>query len=216
VNFPLTPTNQLGNEVGNPTIVSGQVTWASNEAGLSGTGVLKGPAMGQPLMLLAEAKLLQAEAQLRGFISGDFTISFYEGITASFNYLYQDENGTLVKPVDPLVTAYIENNEENHLVQIEAAANDEERLEAIITQKYIAVNMINSDEGWNEYRRTGYPATVPGGEPAFDIASNKSNATARPDRLPTRILYPSTEQSYNSANYVNINPFSDLIFWDPN
>jgi hypothetical protein len=35
VNFPATPTNQLGNEVGNPTIIAGQVTWAGNTAGYS-------------------------------------------------------------------------------------------------------------------------------------------------------------------------------------
>jgi hypothetical protein len=76
--------------------------------------------------------------------------------------------------------------------------------------------MINSDEAFNEYRRTGFPATVPGGAPAFDIASNKSNVTSRPDRLPTRVMYPSTEQSFNAPNYRAIDYTSELIFWDPN
>ncbi len=216
VNFPTTPTNQLGNEVGNPTIVAGNVTWASNADGLGGTGVLKGPAMGQPLMLEAEAKFLLAEAQLRGFVAGDYVATFYEGIEASFDYLYKDEDENIIMDTAPLVEDYLEENDDNRLVEIEAAASEAERLEAIITQKYIAMNMITSDEAWNEYRRTGFPATVPGGGPAFDIASNKSNALARPDRLPTRILYPSSEQSYNAQNYVMVNHVGDLIFWDPN
>ena len=216
VNFPTTPRNQLGNEDAAPTIVAGQVTWASNQSGLTGTGVLKGPGMGQPLMLAAEARFLVAEAQLKGFIPGDYATTFLEGITASFTYLYKDENEKVIQAVAPLVTAYRNNNAGNRLVEIASATSDAERLEAIITQKYIALNMINSDEAWNEFRRTGYPVTQPGGVPALDIASNKSSITSRNDRLPTRILYPSSEQSYNASNYIVVNHNSDLIFWDPN
>ena len=214
VNFPSTPHNQLGNEVDNPTIVAGEVTWASSKH--EGVGVLKGPGMGQPLMLAAEARFLEAEAQLHGYISGDVTTSFYKGIAASFAYLYKDENEAITKAVDPLVTTYKDANSGNKLVIIEDALSDPEKLEAIITQKYIALNMINSDEAWNEFRRTGYPKTVPGGDPALDIASNKSEARSRADNLPTRIMYPSSELSFNATNYVNVNHVGDLIFWDPN
>lgn len=216
VNYPSTPTNQLGNEVGNPTIVSGQVTWASNQAGYEGTGVLKGPGMARPLMLHAEAKFLLAEAQLNGDVAGSYITSYYEGITASFRYMCKDENDAVKVAFAPLVATYLAANAGNDLVEIEAATGNPERLEAIITQKYIAMNMITSDEAWNEYRRTGYPATVPGGAPAFDIASNKSNITSRPDRLPTRVMYPVTEQSYNAPNYRTVDYTSELIFWDPN
>lgn len=217
VNFPAgTPHNQLGNEVGNPTIVPGQVTWASNQAGYEGTGVLKGPGMARPLMLLAEAKFLQAEAQLNGDMAGSYITSYYEGITASFRYMCKDENDAVKVAFDPLVANYLSVNAGNDLVEIEAATGNPERLEAIITQKYIAMNMITSDEAWNEYRRTGYPVTVPGGAPAFDIASNKSNVTSRPDRLPTRVMYPVSEQSYNAPNYRAVDYTSELIFWDPN
>lgn len=219
VNFPTTPTNQLGNEVGNPTIVTGQVTWAGNQAGFTGLGVLKGAAMGQPLMLKAEAMFLVAEAILKGFITvpgiDDDEFAFYEGIKASFAYLYKDAAETIQGDPQALLDAYVGNNEESDLVVYELADTPEEKLEAIITQKYIALNMINSDEAWNEYRRTGYPATTPGGAPAADIASNKSNVTSRPDRLPTRIMYPSTEQSFNATNYTPIDYTTTLIFWDP-
>ena len=216
VNFPLTPTNQLGNEVGNPTIVPGQVTWASNQAGYEGTGVLKGPGMARPLMLHAEALFLQAEAQLNGDLAGSYVTSYYDGITASFRYMCKDENDAVKVAFAPLVANYLSVNDGNDLVTIEDATGDPERLEAIITQKYIALNMINSDEAWNEYRRTGYPATVPGGAPSFDIASNKSNVTNRFDRLPTRVMYPSSEQSYNASNYRAVDYTTELIFWDPN
>jgi hypothetical protein len=114
-----------------------------------------------------------------------------------------------------LAEDYVTANEGNRLVEIEAAVGIPQQLEAIITQKYIAMTMITSDEAWNEYRRTGYPRTIPGGGPAFDIASNKSNITSRPDRLPTLIMYPVTEQSYNASNYRTVDYTSELIFWDP-
>jgi hypothetical protein len=98
VNYPGTPTNQLGNEVGNPTIVAGQVTWASNQTGYTGTGILKGAAMGQPLMLHAEALFLLAEAQLRGHIAGDYITTFNLGVNAAFNYSFKNENEGLVTP----------------------------------------------------------------------------------------------------------------------
>ncbi|MBX2901784.1 MAG: SusD/RagB family nutrient-binding outer membrane lipoprotein [Cyclobacteriaceae bacterium] len=218
VNYPATPNNQLGNEDGAPTIVTGQVTWASNASGLAGTGVLKGPAMGQPLMLLAESKFLLAEAQLRGNIAGDYVATFYEGISASFRYLYKNESGNVIGSANltTLLNNYKTANAANKLVEIEAATNLPERLEAIITQKYIAMNMITSDEAWNEYRRTGFPITIPGGAPARDIASNKSSITTRTDRLPTRVMYPSSEQSLNASNYRNVDYTSERIFWDPN
>lgn len=222
VNYPTTPVNQLGNENAAPTIVAGQVTWAGNESGLTGLGVLKGAAMGQPLMLAAESYLLQAEAQLNGHYGSADAVPavFREAIEASFRYLYLDENETLQLPagasIESLVDDYISNNEGNYLADIVSAANADEMLEAIITQKYIALNMINSDEAWNEYRRTGFPSTNPGGDPSEDIASRRSSITSRPDRLPTRILYPSTEQSYNAANYRVVDHRSDRIFWDPN
>lgn len=214
VNFPATPSNQLGNEVGNPTIVSGQVTWAGTGV-YAGLGVLKGPAMGQPLMLLAESELLQAEARLAGKLAGDYVESFYNGVTASFSYLYKDQQEVVTTDVVPLVTDYVTTNAGDYLVEIETATTDAQRLEAIITQKYIAMNMLTSDESYNEFRRTGYPVTQPGGAPANDIASNKSTITERADRLPTRVMYPSSESSYNAANYRTVDYRSELIFWDP-
>ena len=93
------------------------------------------------------------------------------------------------------------------------ATSTAQQIEAIITQKYIALNFVNSEEAWNEYRRTGYPMVVPGGPAYATFASTVSEST-RADKLPARILYPSTEGSYNTANVPqNINPFTSTIFW---
>jgi hypothetical protein len=217
-----TPVNQLGNEVDAPTIITNYSTWYSgtfsSASSISNSlGVLKGPSQGQPLMLAAEAHFLQAEAMLKGHIPGDYSTSFNQGIVASFTYLYKDVTNTVsaTKDVGADVPTYKKDNEESRLVNITLATTPAQKLEAIITQKYIAVNMINSEEGWNEFRRTGYPVTTPGGDGYHNIASMLS-ASTRTDKMPSRILYPASEQSYNSANFKTVNQFSDLIFWDPN
>jgi len=92
------------------------------------------------------------------------------------------------------------------------ATTANKKLEAIITQKYIALNFIHSHEGWNEYRRTGYPIST-GSSAVTSFASIKSQST-RTDKLPTRLLYPVTESRYNPANVPKeITPFTSTIFW---
>jgi len=77
------------------------------------------------------------------------------------------------------------------------------------------LNFVNSDQSWNDYRRTGYPAVVTtAGASAAQTFASKFSESTRPDRLPTRILYPPSEGSYNSANVPKgISPFTSLIFW---
>lgn len=217
-----TPVNQLGNEVDAPTIITNYSTWYTGTFGSASSignslGILKGPSQGQPIMLLAESHFLQAEARLKGLLTGDATESFNEGIKASFRFLYKEVTNTVAvnKDVNADVETYKKDNPDSYLVNLSLAKTTAEKLEAIITQKYIALNMINSDEAWNEFRRTGYPASDPAGDAYHNISSLLSNST-RPDKLPSRILYPSSEQSYNATNYKPVNQFSDLIFWDPN
>ncbi|KAB7732096.1 SusD/RagB family nutrient-binding outer membrane lipoprotein [Rudanella paleaurantiibacter] len=222
VSNPATPINQLGNESNAPTVITNYSTWYtgtfSSASSISNAlGVLKGPSQGQVLMLAAESSFLQAEGRLKGLLAGDPAVSFNQGITDSYTYLYKDVTNAVAsnKNVATDVAKYKTDNAASYLVNFSLATTNDQKLEAIITQKYIAVAMINSEEGWNEYRRTGYPKTNPAGNGYTNIASNKSNSS-RPDKLPTRVLYPSSEQSYNSANYKAINVFGDLIFWDPN
>src|SRR5690606_11370812 len=102
------------------------------------------------------------------------------------------------------------------LVNFDACTTDEERLEAIVTQQYIAYNMIQGHQAWFEYQRTGYPRNVM----PNTLANNKvcfssfvSEATAA-DKLPTRVLYPESEFSYNSGNVpTGVDKYTSKIFW---
>ena len=73
--------------------------------------------------------------------------------------------------------------------------------------------MINADESWNDYRRTGYPKTVAGSGKYTDFASTTSEATMNPDRLPKILVYPQSEYDYNPENVREINQYTDKLFW---
>lgn len=68
------------------------------------------------------------------------------------------------------------------------SGTDEEKLESIIVQKYLA--MYNQGaEAWAEYRRTGYPTIWTGS----DIGSTNGI-------IPRRLTYPQSEYALNNAN----------------
>lgn len=213
-----TPLNQLGVEANNPPIRANYSPWytgvrSSAESITDALGVVKGPSQGQPVITAAESYFLQAEAQLRGLIPGDAQTSFESGIKASFRYLYKDVNGNTSRNVDNDLANYKNDNALSYLVNYDLATSDEQRLEAIITQKYIALNMINADESWNDYRRTGYPKTTAGSGKYTDFASTTSEATMNPDRLPKILVYPQSEYDYNPENVREINQYTDKLFW---
>ncbi|WP_342646010.1 SusD/RagB family nutrient-binding outer membrane lipoprotein [Mucilaginibacter sp. CSA2-8R] len=185
-------------------------------------GIFKGPDAGQPIFLAADSYFLQAEAMLTGVISGDATTAFNNGILASFTYLDKNAAGavtgnvpgsaTVARNPSAEVTAYKAANPNSYLVNYEKATTNAQRLEAIITQKYLALNFIIGDEAWNEYRRTGYPVNVNNGSSTESFTSVATESTA-PDKLPTRLLYPNTEFSYNSANIPSVDKYTSKIFW---
>ena len=220
-----TPLNQLGVEGNNPPVRAGFSPWYNNSttANVNTDGVVKGPGQAQPIMLLAEALFLKAEAQMKGLLPGEAKTSFDDGIKASFRYLHKDVNGTVPASFNAttLLNNYKSLNSSDYRVQYSESVNqggtavpttNEQKLEAIITQKYVAMNMITAEESWNDYRRTGYPVTVPNGGRYVDMASTTSIATT-PDRLPRILVYPNSEYNYNAENVRDVNPFTDKVFW---
>lgn len=220
--FPNTGYNRLGVEnVSTPKCPSGSFWYSgTNRAGASAggaRGILKGPDAGYPLMLAAESYFLQAEASLTGLISGgDTKALFNSGIWQSFNYLNKDNTGAVPTSgpgkTDSLVATYMSDNITDYRVNFDRAIGNDQKLEAIITQKYIANNYIRGEVAWNDYRRTGYPKVTPGGNGYQTFASTVSESP-RPDKLPTRISYPVSEITYNPAHVETASPFTSFIFW---
>ena len=75
-------------------------------------------------------------------------------------------------------------------IQWDDTATDEEKLERLIVQKWIAL-FPEGQEGWNEIRRTGYPRVFP-------VAQSTSGYTIK---VPNRIPFDANEVTKNPANY---------------
>ncbi|SFG80288.1 SusD/RagB family nutrient-binding outer membrane lipoprotein [Pedobacter insulae] len=220
-NFPSTPTNQLGDEsAGVPAALAAGSAWFTGTNTTTSTiGVVKGPGQGVPVMLAAESYFLQAEAFARNYLTGDAAAAFQNGVLQSFTYLYKNASNVVDPSKNPAadVATYMTENAASPLVNFNLAVSLDQKIEAIITQKYIAFNMINNDEGFNEFRRTSFPKIENGSlNPTATFASRQSIST-RSDKLPSRILYPQQEYNLNPNNAPSgINKFTSRIFWDLN
>lgn len=217
-----TPTNQLGNESNVPSWISGYPAWyigvGTALSAPAAQGIIKSRVMGQLIMPAAETYFLLAEAALKGHtLSGDAATNFDNGIRASYNYLQKSGTTTTSASstvLDAYLTAYKTANASSYLVNYSLATTNAQRLEAIITQKYIALNFVNGFEAWQEYKRTGYPA-ISGTGATTTFVSLQSSATTT-DRLPVRNLYPTTEYNLNPNVPTGLSAYTSKIFWDVN
>ena len=130
-----------------------------------------------------------AEAAERGLITADAQILYETGVALAFEYWQTD------MPADYLTGPAAYN-----------AANATP-IEQIITQKWIA-NVINSYEGWVEWRRTGFPEFLP-------VQASLNNGL-----IPVRMPYPAEEEALNAENYqeaanaTNGNDVNVPVWWD--
>jgi hypothetical protein len=148
----------------------------------------------------AESYFLRAEGALIGWNMGGTAADFYtRGVTASL-----EENGVggeaaayLAKTSPP--AAYIQPAggvgsaaaPSTIYPKWEDGATTDEKLERIITQKWIAMYP-DGPEGWAEFRRTGYPKLFP-------VVTNNSGGTINTASQVRRIPYPQSEYNNNSA-----------------
>lgn len=175
----------------------------------------------------AETAFLKAEGALRGWDMGGNARDFYnEGVRLSFDqcgladkadaYLsdvtskpesYKDPSGLgLNGSFDTSITpAWSE------------AASFEEKLERIITQKWIANFFVEGMEAWSDFRRTGYPKLLPS-------AQNNSGGVIGEGEFARRSIYPSHEKSGNTENYYEAvnkdlggnDDMASRLWWDCN
>ncbi len=189
-----------GNYDGDPASVSNASTSAI------GAGLLKGATQNEWIFSDFESLFLQAEARQRGWITtGPSAQALYEsGIVQSFVYLYQTADNTVDPTTDPTTDA--SDLYTSGVVDYDWSASPN-KIEAIITQKWAALNGINWVEAWTDYRRLGIP----------NLPISASPTHVEPE-IPVRYLYPQTEYNTNS----NTPPlpanaqFTAKIFWDTN
>jgi hypothetical protein len=156
-----------------------------------GPGVLVSSAQPGYIMLHAESLLLRAEAALRGYLPGDAQALFNAAITASFAQLGAAV-GTYITDVNTVIGKGL------------AVGSFDDKIEAIMYQKNIALMGSNSIEAFIEATRTGYIDTIP-----LALGATRANRFRR-------LLYPNTEIAGNSANVPNVTldqVFTQGAFW---
>jgi hypothetical protein len=160
--------------------------------------------LNSPYLLItnAETNFLLAEAALRGWYSASNVSTLYaNGISASMRQwaLF----GTSGAITDKQIQTYLNYH------QLNTTGSFSAQMEQIYTQFWVGV-FPNSQEVFASYRRTGYPALVP----------NNYVGNATGGKIFRRMLYPTTEQNLNTANYnaaiarQGPDDFLTRIWWD--
>ena len=141
-----------------------------------------------------ESKFLQAEAVTRGWLPGGDAVAaqlYQAGIEDNFK-AYGLEDAFVAYVAQPAVA-------------FPAGGSISQKVGAIITQKWAAMNGTQSIEAWIEWRRTGYPS--------FFTPSAASIIGA--GRIPQVFLYPTVETTRNS-NAPPQRQVYDRVWWDVN
>lgn len=170
------------------------VGFTSKDLSKVGPGLLISHSQDQIIMGLPEALLLQAEAISRGYIAGGDAgakAKYEEAVHVSFEDLG-------VPNAADAADDYLSQDRANT-----AWDSSPNKIEAIITQKWVALNGTSSIELWIEKTRTGFPANLP-----MPVEGGGTR--------PVRLLYPGSEIARNSQNVpaqTAQSAFTDNPFW---
>lgn len=156
-------------------------------------------------MKASEVAFLKAEAALYGYANaGDAATNYRRGVELSF-----EENGISTSQAATYLSGasspasftdvqgrYSSTAPTTATVAWNESASEEQKLEKIITQKYLAI-FPDGLEAWSEWRRTGYPRLIP----ANTNISNMGVVTSDGHKDGVRCIpYPQKEFAENSAN----------------
>ena len=157
-------------------------------------------------MMASEVAFLRAEGAMRGWTAemGGTAEEFYnKGIELSFleNGLSADAAARYAADETSKPTDFTDVSAANTKYNISAlgkitikwnaGASEEEQLERIITQKWIAM-FPNGTEAWSEFRRTGYPRLFP-------VRYNYPSSGVDTNKQIRRMVFPQSEYSNNGA-----------------
>jgi hypothetical protein len=180
----------------------------NNPVGASTIALLDNKPVTPVLFLSREESLfLQAEAMER-YNGGSGAKALYdEAIKENFKRYSPDEL-TKIDPTTLIAGAY----------NYPAGGTLEEKIEAIITQKWIASFPGNGFEGFFEKNRTGYPKTsaVPQSNASYVPGQITYSVTGQTGGLfPKRIVYPLSERNAN-PNAPALVPITTNVWWNKN
>lgn len=208
INYLLTTNDIRYTRIYAPIAGGTYIGMAQDAVDLAGSDVVPFSALGDGLLInseqnaiiftAAESLLLQAEAAEFYGLAGSSQTFYQQAIEESYKLL---KVGASDGASTTAAQAYYNQAGVNN-VNWAASGN---KLEAIINQKWVALNGINGVESWIEHTRTGFPLNLP-------IIPSASSTTR-----PIRLLYPGSEIQSNSQNVPSqtvSEAFSSPVFWN--
>jgi len=159
----------------------------------------------------AETQFLLAEAYQQGYASGDVKTAFVNGVVLSIAEWF-DRNMTStphnMNPWKNYQATSAPTTAESTAYANAVWDKYSNKLEAIMTQKWLHNHIMMAHESWTDIRRTGYPD--------LDYPTDTQSQTAR--NIIQRVLYPIIEKSNNTENYnAATASFTDsnetVLFW---
>lgn len=158
-----------------------------------------------------EIWFIKAEAYQNGWANGDAKAAFKEGVKQSIKFYYayhltktntdtpkgtdgKTRRGWVINPDEPTDEWLDTFAEARWEAPINGQHPYQNKIDAIITQKYINFSILYVREAWSEIRRTGYPSGL-----YFPAVSD-----ATVPNLPVRLRYPTGERDYNK-NFSEVN-----------
>ena len=187
--------------------------WAERAyATLDSVTFIANGSMKNPVFTPAETWFLLAEARQAYGVAGSAEEAFKKGVKQSIIEWY-DRNMTS-SPLGNMSTGTHYKAEvaptEGQMEEFASAVwnNANNKLEAIMTQKWIHFGLMSAHESWTDIRRTGYPALT-----YREDTQSQSNK-----HIIQRILYPIVEKNNNTANYNAAkdaygDDYDTVLFW---
>lgn len=208
-----------GNYDGDPNAVSNSLSSQLGQSTVPTTiGPLHSSAQDEFLMSDFESLFWQAEAASLGYNVGTLTSGKLADIGTEQSFVYVDDTGSGSASQDAAdaETNFIAGTA-GTIVDISTSTPT---LRAIMTEKWSALNSINWEQAYTDYRRTGYP--VPDGTNfGFSHAQNRVTHSSKDAlgnvqsvNLPYRYLYPQSEINTNAGNIPAGTSAYTKIFWD--
>lgn len=188
-----------------------------------GSDLAEGMVRASTFMAGAEVGFLLAEAALRKMIPEDARNYYERSVISAMkrheaamqepseNFKDWRNSSPLVGMRDPIsgtaeqaATEYL--NQNSAFMNWEKMTTDEEKLEAICTQKWLAFMGYNPMEAWFEQRRTDLP----------ELPSSCWSGVVNPNHNISLLPYPQTERNLNAENIPESNRdiFTATVFWD--
>ncbi len=173
--------------------------------------------MVSPIISAAEAWFLLAEAYQQGYASGSAETAFKNGVEMSIKAYYKSN----INSVQTAWSGYSEQADDYQATEypsdsdIAAYAQKvwdayTDKMDAIMTQKWLHFGIMQATQAWTDIRRTGYPQLYY----PTDGADNNGYPT-----VTQRVKYPNTEAANNAANYKEAAANCDndsaysVLFW---